>query len=173
MNCQPANCSSRAGLRARGFSLIECLVYIGVFFLVSALAFSVYYRTLDSSRLVSRTVDDIAPAVRIGERWRQDVRAATAAPRLENGADGQVLVIPGQAGAVRYRVNGGALSRRADDAAGWTPLLTGIMSSRMEPDQRARVAAWRWELELNPRRHSSRMRPLFTFEAVPAPGATP
>lgn len=164
---------NRDGLRARGISLIECLVYVGVFFLVSALAFSVFYRTLESSRMVSRAANDIAAALRTGERWRQDVRAAAAAPRVENGADGQVLILPGRAGAVRYRVNGDTLSRQANDAAGWTPLLTGILSSRMEPDQRARVTAWRWELQLKPHRKSPHVLPLFTFAAVPAPGATP
>ena len=173
MNCAMINSSSRAGFRARGISLIECLVYIGVFFLVSALAFSVYYRTLQSSRMISRSADDIAAAARTGERWRQDVRAATAAPRLENGADGQVLVIPGKAGAVRYHVNGDDLLRQTNDSADWTRLMNGIKSSRMEPDRRARVAAWRWELELKPHRKSPRVLPLFTFEAVPAPGPTP
>jgi type II secretory pathway component PulJ len=173
MNLPRDNSWRRAGLRDRGVSLIECLVYVGVFFLVSELAFSVFYRTLENSRTVSRTADDIAAALRTGERWRQDVRGATAPLRVENGEDGQLLTIPGKAGAVRYRVNGDALSRQTDDAAGWIPLMTGIKSSRMEPDPRVRITAWRWELELKPHRKSPHVLPLFTFEAVPAPGATP
>jgi hypothetical protein len=173
MNCPGANSTGQAGLRRRGVSLIECLVYIGVFFLVCELAFSVFYRTMQSSRAVSRSADDIASALRTGERWREDVRAATSAPRLESDADGQVLIIPGKAGAVRYRVNGDTVLRQTSAAADWKPLMTGIKTSRMEPDQRLRVAAWRWELELKPHQKTPRVLPLFTFAAVPAPGATP
>jgi len=47
----------------------------------------------------------------------------------------------------------------------------------MAADPRERVVAWRWELELRPRPSGSvkpgRIRPLFTFLAVPEKPAAP
>jgi len=53
----------------------------------------------------------------------------------------------------------------------WVQLLGNVKLSWMQADPRARVTAWRWELELRPRLKGydkpGRVRPLFTFVAVP------
>ena len=71
----PQNISRARG--ASGVLLIECLVYVFVFAILLGGATTVFYFCWDHSRAVIFTTDDIASALRAGERWRADVRAAT------------------------------------------------------------------------------------------------
>jgi hypothetical protein len=157
----------------RGFMLIDCIVYIFMFSLVTGLALTTFYRCFDQSRLVKRTADDITEAVTAGERWRDDLRQATAPVHFEDSTAGPVLVIPHAVGDtlgnVRYRFSDGAVWRQGADNSNWTRTMTRVKSSNMSPDNRHRVSAWRWELELQPRQKYPRTLPLFTFEAVPGP----
>jgi hypothetical protein len=43
----------------------------------------------------------------------------------------------------------------------------------MHADPRQHVRAWRWEVELAAYRKGARIRPLFTFVAVPNPANKP
>ncbi len=153
----------------RGFMLIDCIVYIFMFSLVTGLALTTFYRCFDQSRLVKRTADDITEAVTAGERWRDDLRQATAPVHFEDSTAGPVLVIPRGAGSVRYRFADAAVWRQTGNSANWTAAMTRVKSSSMSPDNRHRISAWRWELELQPRQKYPRTLPLFTFEAVPGP----
>jgi Tfp pilus assembly protein PilE len=70
----------------RGYSLIECLVYIAVLAVVLNLSFVAYYRYEQHTRSLRRNADDITRALRAGERWREDVRTAIAPPHaIANG----------------------------------------------------------------------------------------
>lgn len=158
--------------RTHAFSLLECLVYLAVLFIVLSVAYTVYYRTLDLLRIVARSSQDVAAAMQAGERWRADIRRATTPPRVEDHNNGQVLVITSSTGVTRYQFEAGVVSLQAGDQSGWVRLITGVRTSRMIPEPRGSIAAWRWELELQPRRKVPRMLPLFTFEAVPAQGLT-
>ena len=145
---------------ARGFTLIEMLVYISVFAVVVNLAFFAYYRYDQQMRDVRRNADDIVRAMRAGERWRDDVRDATAPPRaIENG-----VVIPRQSGEIAYVFADGMLWRRA--AGSQTVALKNVRASTMSSDPRDHVSAWRWELELTSPKKAVLIRPLFTFTAV-------
>lgn len=159
--------------RERAIVLIDCLIYIAMFFVITGVAFEVFYRTFENSRLVTRSAQDIAGAIQAGERWRDDVRQASAPLRLEDTITGGTVLIPLKSGSIRYRFSENALWRQVDGGANWTRVLEGVKSSRMAPDNRPQAAAWRWELELKPRAKSPRVLPLFTFEAVPAAATTP
>jgi hypothetical protein len=160
--------------RCRGaIMLIDCLVYLAVFFLVTGLALSVFYRCWDGSRLVGRTAGDISSAANAGERWREDVRQATTPLRVEDSTTGQLVTISTATGAIRYRFSDGTVWRQSGDNATWTSALPRVKSSRMTPDNRRRVIAWRWEVELQPRQKYPRTLPLFTFEAVPLAANNP
>src|SRR5208282_2819751 len=104
------------------------------------------------------------------ERWRADVRAATTGVRLENTDAGQLLHLDGPERAITYLFATNAVSRRVGTAP-WTRVLPSVRSSSMSADRREYVTAWRWELEIQPRTFGSakpgRIRPLFTFLAVP------
>jgi hypothetical protein len=153
----------------RAMMLVDCMVYLALFFVVTGLAFSMFYRCFDNSRLVRRTADDIASTVSAGERWREDVRQTTSPLRVEASSAGQVVVIPRSTGDIRYRFSDDTIWRQNGDNATWTLLLSRVKSSTMAPDHRHQVVAWRWELELKPRQKYPHMLPLFTFEAAPGP----
>ena len=145
---------------ARGFTMIEMLVYIAVLAVVVNLAFFAYYRYDQQMRNVRRNADDIVRAMRAGERWRDDVRNATASPRaIEDG-----MVIPWRSGEIVYVFADGTVWRRA--AGSQTVALKNVSASTMSSDPRDRVSAWRWELELTSPKKTVLMRPLFTFTAV-------
>ena len=76
-------------------------------------------------------------------------------------------------GEVRYRLRNGIISRQTSGNTNWIDLLPNVKSSRMEPDPRRHVTAWRWELELQGRQKVARVKPLFTFQAVPTFGTKP
>ena len=124
---------------------------------------------------MGRYTDDIALALQTGERWREDIRHATAPPhdvRIENSAP-QALHIPQGTNEVIYLFLEGAVYRQAHTNAPWSRLLGDVKDSRMTNDQRPQVAAWRWELELKTRSKNARVQPLFSFEATAAPSPTP
>jgi hypothetical protein len=155
---------------SRAFLLIDCLVYIALLFVLLALAFLAFYRSLDNSKGLHRGAADMARALNAGERWRADVRAATSPPRLEQTGTETVLRLPRGPGDVLYTFRAGAVLRKDTGRARseWMPFLPEVKSSRMSSEPRQRVAAWRWELELASRSQAPRVKPLFTFQAVPA-----
>jgi len=154
----------------RAYFLIEALVYIAVLMALLGVAYSAMYRGIDSSIALRRNADDITSALHAGELWRADLRSATGQPRLENSDAGQLLYLDAARGAIAYRFSTNAVFRRLG-AGTWVRLLPSVKSSTMTADPRQHVTAWRWELELQPRASGSvkpsRIRPLFTFTAVP------
>jgi len=159
----------------RAYFLIETLVYIAVLLALLGAGYSAMYRCLDSSIALRRNADDIANALHAGERWRADLRAATSQPRLESTDAGQLLHFDSARGAVAYRFATNAVFRQLGGGA-WVRLLPNVKSSTITADPREHVTAWCWELELQPRRsgsvNPSRVRPLFTFLAVPQQAST-
>ena len=127
-----------------GYLLTECMVYLGVVFILLGTGYTALYRCMDNSVALRRNADDIADALHAGERWRADVRSAAGPLRLENTAAGQILLLPGPRGEVAYRFSAGALFRRLGSGP-WAPLLASVKSSSMAPDPRQKVTAWRWE----------------------------
>jgi len=140
----------------QAFTLVECIVYIAVLTVVLTLAYPLFCRSLKGSNDLRRNADDIVRVIHTGERWREDVRRATAPPRL----DGNALHIPHGTGEVLYAFTNGVVWR------GSVAVLQGVRTSQMELDSRQQVESWRWELELASSRKPVRMRPLFSFEAV-------
>jgi len=156
--------------RQDAYFLIEVLVYIAVVVALLGAAYSAMYHGIDSSIALRRNADEITGALHAGELWRADVRSATSQPRLESTEAGQLLYLDGTRGAIAYRFTTNTVFRRLGEGV-WVRLLPRVRSSTMTSDPRQRVTAWRWELELQPRQTGSvkpsRIRPLFTFTAVP------
>jgi hypothetical protein len=153
-----------------GYLLIEALVYIGVIVALLGTGYAAMYRCIDRSLALRRNADDIANALHAGERWRADVRSAGSQVRLEPTAEGELLHLEGGKTPVVYCLSTNSLSRRLGEGP-WVRLLANVKTSTMKSDPREHVTAWRWELELAPRTQGSvkpgRVRPLFTFIAVP------
>lgn len=159
--------------RSGGFTLVEVLTYGAILLVVSGLAMTAFFATLDHVRDLRRAADDITRALDAGERWRADVRAAIAAPRLVE-EDGQAaLHLPRKDGETVYFFDGEQVLRRTSPEAPWRPALTGLNGSRFLADQREHVTGWRWEVELRTRHPNPRIQPQFSFQAVPATEVQP
>lgn len=154
----------------RAYLMIEALVYIAVVFVLLGAGYAAMYRCIDNSIALRRNADDITSALHAGERWRADVRSATSQARLETTDAGQLLSFESPRGPVSYRFSTNAILRSVG-AGPWTRLLPNVKSSTMKSDPRQYASPWCWELELAPRTQGSvkpgRVRPLFTFIAVP------
>jgi hypothetical protein len=151
---------------SKAFLIIECLVYIGVFFILLGVGFAALYRCMENSVGLRRSANDISVAVHAGERWRADLRTATAPVRKEVQGQETWLYVPQTNGELLYRFADRALYRRVGSGP-WSCVLTNIAASSVQPEPRENVVAWRWELELQHRERTSAIRPLFTFLSVP------
>ena len=160
----------RSRLREQGILLIECLVYIALVSILLGLAFLAFYRVLDNARSIRRTSMDIGRVLQAGELWRRDLRHATGPLKRVAGESGpdQALHIPQGEGEVVYYFTGHHVLRRDGEEAPWIQALSDVRASRMLPDPREHVDAWRWEVEINPGRKRASVRPRFTFLGVPA-----
>jgi hypothetical protein len=155
------------------FSLIECLTYISVFALFMILAMQVFFQGRDSSDRFRRSADDITRTLTAGERWREDIRTATGALRAAEENGQTWLVIPRGTNITTYTHFKTGVWRQEHTNAAWVPALTQAKSSRMEPDSRKHVTAWRWEVELQIKDEKKQTKPLFTFLGVVPSDAKP
>jgi hypothetical protein len=146
--------------------LVECLVYISVFAILLGGGTAAFYFCWDHTQAVIYTTDDIASALRAGERWRADVRAATGKITVETNATGEVVWIPEGARKVSYHFESNGVRRQISTSDNSELLLAKVKTSEMKLDSRGTVSAWRWELELLPRREEAHLPLLFEFEAV-------
>jgi hypothetical protein len=151
---------------SRGVMLVEALVYISVLFVVLALAGAGYVRVLDQTRQLRRVATDIPRALDAGERWRADVRAVQAPPRLVQEGSLQALHLPHRDLEVIYFFDGSNVVRRVGTNESWQPFLPRTKASRFLEERREHVTAWRWEIELQPGPRAPKERPLFSFLAV-------
>ena len=161
---------TRSIQRNHGYLIIECLVYIGVLFVLLGVSYLALFRCINNSDALRRNAEDISKALHIGECWRADVRSATGKIRFAETNFVQVLYLPNVRGQTTYCFASNTISR-SHNGGPWSQLLTNVASSTMAPDPRKAVAAWRWDLELKPRRNNSRISPLFTFMSVPETAA--
>jgi prepilin-type N-terminal cleavage/methylation domain-containing protein len=146
-----------------GMTLLECLVYIAVFAILMGVGTAAFYFCWDHTRATISTATEVESALRAGETWRADVRAATGKIIVSEAADGEVIEIPGHAGKVIYRYRGDELYRENGDTGRSRLVLEKVVHSTMQTEARAGVTAWRWELELKPPRQMPNFPVRFTF----------
>jgi hypothetical protein len=154
--------------RNAGILLVQCLVYIAVFTILSAVATGAFYVCWEQTKAISLATDDIGSALHVGERWRADVRGATGKISVASSADGESVRIPVRDGVIVYSFAAGEVRRELPATPGSQLLLSKVNASVMSVETRDGVTAWRWELELTPRHRETMLAMLFTFEAVGA-----
>ena len=156
--------------RARtGYLLIECLVYLSVIVVVLGLGLGAFYICWDYSKALHYATDDITAALHAGERWRADIRNATGKITVETTPEGEQLRIPHGTDQIIYNFNAGEVRRQIASSHFSELLLPKVKVSQMVTETRGPVAAWRWEVELTPRRKETRLPLWFTFEAAAEP----
>ena len=146
-----------------GYLLLEVLVFMALMLVILGLACSAYWRCADNAKRLQQNADDILAAVQAGERWRDDIRLTQDVVISPNGVK---LIQSGDI--IEYHFDQEAVWRRSDQTGRAICLLTKVKTSAMRPESRRQVRAWRWEVELQARKAPPYLRPLFTFEAVPA-----
>ena len=147
--------------RRRGIMMIEAMVYIALVGVILVLAAAVFDKGMRESAGVQRNVADIERALKAGEQWRADVRAATAAIEVSE----ERMVIPQKNGSVIYEMGTNQV-RRVEGERRVEVFLANVQGSKMIEERRGKTVGWRWELELERRRKEARVRPLFTFMAA-------
>ena len=146
--------------------LLECLVYVALFAVVTGLAFAAFYRADQSSRDLHRNANEILRIVKAGEIWREDVRRATAPLQLIEEPDFQLLRVPRGTNEVWYEFANNEIRRRAAPDSTPVKLMSNLKSSHLQIDVRKLVSSWRWEVELKTKEKIPRIKPVFTFQAV-------
>jgi|SRR5579859_52369 len=149
-----------------GYLLIECLVYIAIFAVITGLGLTTFYLCWDNSKALRLTTDDVAAALRAGERWRADIRSATGKITVAHTATGELLRIPCGTDEILYRFTDGKIRRQLASSGFAEPVLNAVETSQMVKDTRGTVTAWRWELDLKPHRKVTHLPLQFTFEAA-------
>jgi hypothetical protein len=152
------------------FSLVECLLYIAVFFVILGLALGAYFQMDEQSRGFARNSSDIVRTMQAGERWRADVRLATAPPLLDETG---LLRIAQKEGQVRYSFRDQTVWRQSPGEKAPMAVLQNVKGSAMAVETRSHAKAWRWEIELQTKRTNATLRPLFTFLAAPTTTEAP
>jgi Tfp pilus assembly protein PilE len=157
------SCPEHIRLDAAGYLLLDLLVFMALLVVILGLACQAYWRCSDNSRRLQQNAADILAAVQAGERWREDIRLGRD---IAGGAESVKIVQSGDV--IEYRFSEQAVWRRSTQTGRTIRLLSGVKASEMQRDTRRQVSAWRWEVELRSGKNPPYLRPLFTFEAVPA-----
>lgn len=157
----------------RGIMLVEVLVYIAVFAVVSTVAYAAFFKYWDAANRLERATDDIVGALQAGEMWRADLRRATRPPTLVREGGEEALELQMNGAKVVYLFSAEGVWRQTSPTNPWVRLIPRARQSRMFADDREGIAAWRWELELAlPKKSPGKLLPRFTFLAV-APQTPP
>jgi hypothetical protein len=146
---------------ASGLLLMDLMIYLALVAFILILTAVVFDRFLTQSADLRRNISDVERALKAGERWRAEMRAATAPPQL----NGNVMIIPQAGGDISY-ILGTNVTRRRGNSEVVEAVLTGVKTNQLVFEQRVHAGVWRWEVELESRRKTARVRPLFTFMAV-------
>jgi Tfp pilus assembly protein FimT len=149
--------------RRRGVSLIECLVYLSLLSVIGGVAMLSLGRLWTATGRLGQNGDDLLAALRAGEQWRDDVRAAQGP--VESLPDSVGCRIRGAEGTVEWRIDAGRMIRRVGERE--TVWLERVRESAMTAEARTRVQCWRWEVTLASRSTRVRMEPRFSFVTVP------
>ena len=152
---------------SRGFTLIECLVYMSVLTIVLGVGSAAFYRCWDNNKAMTQNGNDIVRTLKAGEIWRDDMRAATGPIQISITNSDQTIRIPRGNKELIYAFADGEVRKQTDSNSAWQVVLSKVKSSQMQIDKREQVTAWRWEVELEATRKNIHTHPLFTFEVVP------
>ena len=150
-----------------GIALVECMVYIVLLFLVMGMAYAGFYEVLEHTTKLNRTAADINRVLHAGELWRADVRGSVGLPKQGEVGSQLVWQIPQGKKEIVYLFKGDTVYRQEGNNAAPAPFLAQVKSSRMLLDKGQQVTSCRWEVELDGGRKPGKMKPLFTFQAVP------
>jgi hypothetical protein len=138
---------------------------------VVGLGFGLFYRVYTQSKHLERATEDVVQVLRLGERWRSEVRERGKIELRGGDVGGVELMLRDEGGGVGYRFAGTNVFRMGIGEKEWRRVLSGVERCVFHRDEVGGVVAWRWELELSKRSVHAAVVPRFTFQAVPGGGA--
>jgi hypothetical protein len=142
---------------------MEVMVYLSLLAVIFGFAYGAYWRCLDNSKRLQQDSDEILQALDAGDLWRGDVRLAQSETVRSNS-----MTLAQAGDTVEYRFDKQCIWRHSSRSNRSVLLLRNVLFSGITPDPRQQVRAWKWELEMQHAKKPPYLRPLFTFEAVPA-----
>jgi Tfp pilus assembly protein PilE len=163
----------------RGVTLIEVLIYAVLFSVFMLVASNAYISSENQARSMRGNAIKIIQVMNAGERWRQDIRDAISPPQniqssLPNPDDPLDIIELTSLKIIKssetnwYAFRGDHVFRMSSHLpTQWELVMDKVNGSTMVEDQRGKVAAWRWEVELKKITKKGQSRPLFTFLAAP------
>ena len=139
--------------------------------LVLGFAYALFDEGWKNEKKFRRNAEQIIQTTNAGERWRENIRAATGPLRVEETESGTVLHIPRGKSEVAYRFSQNGIWMRTGLGDDWKLVLDRVRKSEMLIEPRQRVQTARWEIELASYEQRRRVQPFFTFLA--ATGSAP
>ncbi|MCB1128903.1 MAG: hypothetical protein KDM81_20565 [Verrucomicrobiae bacterium] len=161
----PARPSARG---ESGITLVATLVYLGAFLLIANMAVMAFFAVLEHVRGVRYETEQVTAALVAGERWRDDIRRATAPVQCVITNNLTLLRIPHGTHEVGYLAQDGEIFRRSRTNEFWQHILGPVSGADFIEGSRGGVRSWRWELRFPDRKARPRAPLAFTFQAVPA-----
>ena len=95
------------------------------------------------------------------------VGAATGRIEAQTVEGAQGCIIPTAGGQVVWLLSSNVVRRSAAAEQPEFVMVPRAKDCRFAADERGKVTAWRWDVELLPAQKQARVKPLFTFTAVP------
>ena len=149
-----------------GILLLECLVYMSILALLLGFAFTAFWHFQTQSIYLRRNVEDISRALHAGEQWRDDIHKSAQVEVLQEEKS-TIYRLAQPEHEILYSFAGGSVWRKELPEGQWIKWLQNVNSSEMRVEQGAFTSAWIWELELKTAQKTVRLKPLFSFVAVP------
>lgn len=151
--------------RGDGILLMECIFYMAILAVFMGMTGAVFFKFSQQSSAISRNSEQIARSLRAGEKWRADVRFASALETFQQD-NLPFLRILQETNEVLYTFQHGAVWRREPGREKWQLLLEDVKNSSMTNVKTAFSEAWVWELELSSK-EKRKLTPRFSFIAAP------
>lgn len=153
--------------RRCGWMLFQYLLYISILFVLVESA-TRYYSAADmQSRMMSRSADNLMKCIRIGERWRNEIRGATKIDWSEE--TNHAMKIHTESGqTVVYFFSGEYLFRQVDGGAE-IRILDWVKHGAFYRDdyEGPALTAWRLEMDMKEFRPATLNRQNISMTAVP------
>jgi hypothetical protein len=142
------------------------MIYISLVFVLLGIAFAIFYQCQTRSVHLRRACEQMATALRFGERWRKETAAAASRPTLEQDSAWIKFTIPQKNGEVIYLFQNGFIFRKPADAELMQPFVEGVRKFNVVQERRGGIEGWRLELELFTYEKNPKIKPLLSFLSV-------
>ncbi len=153
-------------IKTRRFSLLELIVYVSVFTLVSTMSIMTYHAGVKNQGHLTLAGDDVSRTTRAGDAWRKRIRDADSIRLTDN-----VLTLENEGGNTRFVLVGDSIIRKTEGEREHI-LLRRVSSCRFEREKRDGFTIWTMTIELRTRSKNPAVKPLFSFISTHNDGGT-